>query len=256
MAISFNVFFRAHDLVTGGISGLAIILEDAYNLQPDVFIFISNLVLFILGYVFMGKDFAIKTVVGTFSYPWFISLTENIPMLSQDLFISTIYGAALVGIGLGLIFKSGGSTGGADIPPQIFHKYFHISVAQGILIIDGLVIVAGAYFYDIERALYAVIAMFISAFVIDRVLLGFAQSKAIYIISEKQDVIKEFILNDISRGLTIYKAKGGFTDHDKNVLMCVVDNRQYTRLKNTIHELDEKAFLIVTNATEVFGEGF
>jgi uncharacterized membrane-anchored protein YitT (DUF2179 family) len=98
--------------------------------------------------------------------------------------------------------------------------------------------------------------MFISAFVIDRVLLGFAQSKAIYIISEKQDVIKEFILNDISRGLTIYKAKGGFTDHDKNVLMCVVDNRQYTRLKNTIHELDEKAFLIVTNATEVFGEGF
>ncbi len=256
MSIAYNAFFRAHDLVTGGTSGLAIILEDAYNIPPDIFILLSNGVLFLIGFYFLGREFAIKTVLGTFAFPFFIRLTESIPMISDDIFMSTLYGAVIIGLGLGLIFKSGGSTGGADIPPQIFHKYFHISVAQGVMIIDGLVIAAGAYFYDIDRALYAIVAMFITAFMIDRVLLGFSQSKAIYIISDKQEIIREFILNDISRGLTIYDAKGGYTKQDKKVLMCVVDNRQYTKLKNTIHELDEKAFLIVTNATEVFGEGF
>lgn len=256
LALALNLFLRPLQLVTGGVGGLGIIMEGLYNIPVDITIYIGNAILFIVGWVFLGNKFAIKTFLGSLFYPIAVSLTKNITVPEIDPILAVIYGAVVAGIGLGLIFRKGGSTGGTDIPPQIFRKYFGLSISTGVLMVDTPILLFGGLIFGFEKILYSLISLYLTSIVIDRVIIGFSNNKAVYIFSDYYRDISDLIIKKYDRSVTLLDAEGGFSGKKKPTVLCVMSTRQYTKLKVEIDNIDPTAFMIIMNASEVHGEGF
>lgn len=216
-----------------------------------------NIPLFLSGIIFLGKSVGIKTLVGSLLFSVFTELTANFPVVTRDLMLSAVYGGIILGIGLGIVFRVRGSTGGTDLAAMILNHFIpSISVGQGILIIDFFVIILSGIAFNWELAMYAWIALFVSSKVIDLIQEGFNYAKAVYIISNETEEISQKILTEMERGLTFIKAEGGFTRQDKNVLLCVITRLEVSKLKNIVHQTDPRAFVIIHDVHEVLGEGF
>lgn len=257
VAMAFNLFLLPNRIASGGVSGISTIVFDLFGITPALTQWAFNIPLFIAGIVLLGGfKYGVKTLVGTIFLPFVVLMTRNMEAVTLDPLLGALFGGIGVGLGLGIVFRSNSSTGGTDLAAQIIHKYTGLSLGACIFIIDGLIVVTSAVVFSIELALYALIALYITGKTIDLVQLGVGYAKMALIITEKEVEVKSGILNDIDRGVTKLEGYGGYTNHKRPVLMCVVNQMEVTKLKQIVKNIDPKAFVIVTNATEVLGEGF
>lgn len=262
MATAITSCFDAAGMVTGGFSGIAIIVKAGTKglYGNGVPLWVTNLVLnvpvFILAAKIKGFSFVKKALMGDISLTVWLAVLPAWK-LSEDIFLAALYGGILQGVGIGLVFLGGGTTGGTDLLAAIIQKYMkHYSIAQVMQFVDGAVVVAGMYVFGVERALYAIIAVYLVTKVSDGIIAGLKFSKAVYIITDKPDEVSRMVMEDIDRGITGIRAKGMYSGHDKLMLFCVVGKKELVHLKEMIDEIDPKAFVIVGDAREVHGEGF
>jgi uncharacterized membrane-anchored protein YitT (DUF2179 family) len=256
IALAFNVFLLPNQIASGGVSGISTILLSMFGWEPAYVQWAFNIPLFIAGVVLLGKQFGVKTLIGTLFLPFVVFLTKNIDPWTNDALLGALFGGIAVGLGLGIVFRGNGSTGGTDLAAQIITKYTGLTLGTSVVLIDGLIVISAALVFDIERGLYALIALYVTSKTIDLVQVGFGRSKTAMIITNKQEEVRAGILNKIDRGVTKLSAYGGFTDDERPVLMCVVDQREFTKLKQLVKNLDPTAFVVVMDASEVLGEGF
>ena len=262
MGTAITSCFDAAGMVTGGFSGIAILVKSWTNgLYGDgIPLWFTNLALnvplFILATKIKGFKFVKKALLGDFSLTVWLAILPSWK-LSADLLLVALYGGLLQGIGIGFVFLGGGTTGGTDLLAAIIQKYLrHYSIAQIMQFVDGAVVIVGMYVFGVERALYAIIAVFLVTKVSDGIIEGLKFSKSVYIITDKPDEVARMVIEDMDRGITGIPAKGMYSGEDKLMLFCVVGKKELVQLKEKIDEIDEKAFVIVGDAREVHGEGF
>lgn len=256
-ALGLSMFLVPNKVAAGGIGGIATVLHYLFKFPVGLTMLAFNIPLYLVGMAFLEKGFGVKTLLGSLLFSIFTQITAGFPVITQDLMLSAVFGGVIMGVGLGIVFKARGSTGGTALASMILnHLMPSISVGQGLLIIDFFVIILSGIAFDLELALYAWIGLFISSKVIDLVQEGFNYAKAIYIISTKDREISQKILDKMGRGVTFLEARGGFTHEDKNVILCVTTPLEVSELKNIVHQIDPHAFIIVHNLHEVLGEGF
>lgn len=257
ISISFNIFLYPNDIVFGGVSGLSIIVKEIFPVDPSKFIMICSLLLLLVSFVVLGKEKTKGSVVGSLLFPIFVDLTANINNYLQidnsNLLLSVLFAGVIYGFGAGLVFKAGFTTGGTDIINQIISKYCHVSIGNAMLMSDGLIVLLGTFFFGVNKLMYAIIVIYIIGLITDKVLLGISNSKAFYIITNEDKQIRNYILNELHHGVTIFNVRGGYTMEKDEVILCVVPTREYYRLKEGIHEIDPNAFFVVTDAYEVMG---
>ncbi|WP_080844022.1 YitT family protein [Cytobacillus gottheilii] len=256
VAISFNVFLLPNRVASGGVSGISTILDALVGWEPAYVQWAFNIPLFIAGVILLGRQFGAKTLAGTIFLPFVVFLTNDWDAWTSDPLLASLFGGIGVGLGLGIVFRGKASTGGTDLAAQIINKYTGLSLGTCVALIDGLIVLSAAIVFNIEQGLYALIGLYVTSKTIDLVQVGFGRSKMALIITEKQDDVREGILNKIDRGVTKLSAYGGYTDHERPVLLCVVDPTEFTKLKQLVKTIDPSAFIIVTDASEVLGEGF
>lgn len=256
IALAFNVFLLPNQIASGGVSGISTILLSVFGWEPAHVQWAFNIPLFIAGVILLGKQFGVKTLVGTIFLPLVVFLTKNIEPWTNDALLGALFGGIGVGLGLGIVFRGNASTGGTDLAAQIINKYTGLTLGTCVVLIDGLIVISAAVVFDIERGLYALIALYVTSKTIDLVQVGFGRSKTAMIITNKQEEVRQGILNKIDRGVTKLSAYGGYTENERPVLMCVVDQREFTKLKQLVKSLDPSAFVVVMDASEVLGEGF
>jgi uncharacterized membrane-anchored protein YitT (DUF2179 family) len=256
IAVSFNMFLNPNQVASGGVSGISIITEELFGWEPAITQWALNIPLFFAGMYLLGGEFGLKTLVGTIVLPLLVLLTRGLPSLTHDLLLATIYGGMLIGLGLGLVFRARGSTGGLDVAAQIVHKYTSIGLGVSVALLDGLVIMMAAFVFSPEKALFALIGLFVTTKTIGIVQLGFSYSKVAFIITEDAEAIREAILFKLDRGLTNLQATGGYSGESRTVIMVVVSQTEVTKLKELVRRTDPKAFVILSDTNEVLGEGF
>jgi len=260
MARSFTIFFVPNGIAPGGVTGIATLIHVVTGAPVGIVAFLLNIPLFLLGWREGGKGFMLRTVAATVLVSVFIDYLPGSLVLAggdHDVLLSTIYGGLLLGVGIGLVFRAGATTGGTDLAASLVHKKLPgLRVAWILFAIDICVVISSALVSDIRIALYSLGAIFLAAKMTDYVQVGVDSSKANYIISNHAEEIKELLLNKLDRGVTVLEAKGGYTDEVKKVLFCVTSSREVPRLKKLVAQIDSEAFVIVTAAAEVMGEGF
>ncbi|URZ01508.1 YitT family protein [Clostridium felsineum] len=255
-ALGFNLFLGPSKIASGGMVGISILINQLFHIEPAITQWIGNIPLFFLGLFFLGKKFTLNSALGTIILPLFIFLTKNIPSVTSNALLATIYGGVLAGIGLGLVFKGNGSTGGTSILAAILNKFAGISIGNSQAIIDAAVIIASGFILNPEKALYAILSLFITGKVIDIVQLGFKSSMVAFVISDKTEDIRQSVLEELNRGITKLSGCGGYTDEEKTVLMVVMEHTEVNKFKKLVNEKDEHAFVIISNTHEVLGQGF
>ena len=257
LAISYNLFLAPNKLVAGGVSGIAIILNSLFKVEHFIVILALNISLLILSYFLLGKEKTRASILGSLVFPFFVKLTSDIGQIididTSQLLISAVFGGVLYGLGIGMIFKAGYTSGGTDILNQILNKYFKLSIGKSMLYTDGTITLSSSLVFGTNKMMYAIIVLYIVSIMSDRVILGISDSKAFYIVTDEEKAIKDYILKYLNHGVTVFNAKGGYAKEKQNVLMCVLPTKDYYRLKTGILEIDPEAFFVVTDAYEVFG---
>lgn len=258
---SVYVFTAPNQIAPGGVTGLSTAIHYLIpSLSIGAMVSVFNIPLLLIGYKILGRKFIIKTFVATvlFSILYDYVFKTFMPVYTGDKVLASLFGGVLTGLGLALVFTTGGSTGGTDITNRIIQKKFpHISLGQIVLFTDIFIIgFAAVVFKEIESAMYAIVAMFVAAKVLDGVLYGADIGKMVLIVTVKPNKVCEEVDNKIQRGTTILSAKGGYTGEEKSVIMCAVKSNQFSKLKRTVYSVDDEAFMMVTNSTEVVGQGF
>lgn len=258
MALGIDLFLIPNKIAAGGLSGIGTVLFYLFNLPVGMTVLVMNIPLFLISWKVLGTSFGVKTLFATIALSLAIDAFSFLPAVTDDLFLSVLFGGALVGVGLGLIFKRDATTGGTDLAAAIIHKYIpFLSIGSLLLIIDAIVVVmAAAVFRQYELALYASVTIFITARVIDYIVVGINYTKAAYIISLQSDRISSRLLDELNRGVTELKGRGMFTGMDRPVLMCVLRSRDIPHLKKIVQEEDPEAFIFISDVREVLGEGF
>lgn len=257
VALAFNLFMSPNNLVAGGVSGFSLILKYFFGFNPSTIISIANILLIILSFLVLGKEKTKATILGSILFPIFVGLTEHfstyISFKESEIILIAIFGGVLQGLGAGLIFKAGYSTGGTDILNMIVSKIFKISIGNSMFFTDGIIIIIGAFVFGFNHLMYSFIILYLISTLTDRVVLGISDSKAFYIITSKEKEVKAFVINELSHGITEFNAKGGYNSENQTVLMSVVPTREYYKLKEGIYNIDKDAFFVVMDSYEVKG---
>lgn len=256
MALSFNLFFLPNHIASGGVSGLSVLIQAWLGFEPAFTQWAINIPLLGLGFWLLGRNYGLRSVLGSVILPLFVLMTSHWPVPTSNPLLASIYGGIGVGIGMGLVYRGRGSTGGMALVAQLLQKYSGLSFSICVVMLDALVISSAALVLSLEQALYALIGLYVTGKVIDAMELGFNFTKVAYIISEHTDAITKAILEDLDRGLTKLTAEGGYTGEHRTVLMVVVGQNEIPRLKTVVQSVDANAFVIISNAHEVLGEGF
>lgn len=256
VSIAFNAFILPNDIVYG-VSGIGVILNKTLNISPSLVILIGGIALLILSFIVLGKEKTKNSIVGSLLYPVFVELTswivKYIDLGSTETVVVVLFGAVISGVGFGLIFKSGFTTGGTDILNQIVSEKAKVSIGKSMIFTDGVIIVSSLFVFGWQKFIYSIINMYIISVMTDKVILGISSSKTFYIITEKEDEVKKFILDYLSHGITVLEARGGYTNSKQKVIMCTIPTKEYFKAKEGIHAIDKEAFFIVTDAYEVYG---
>ena len=257
VAVAYNVFIADNKIVPGGVGGIAVIFNNLFGIDNTITIIILNIILIILSFLLLGTEKTKKSVLGTILFPLFVKLTENLNIWleidNSNLLLSVLIGGVLYGIGAGLVFKAGFTTGGTDILNQIISRYAKISIGKSMLYSDGTIVLSSGLFFGLDIMMYSIVILYIISYISDRIILGISDNKMFYIITEKDKEIKEFIINKLNHGVTIFKAQGGYRKKKGNVLMTVLPTKDYYTLRTGIKKIDESAFFIVTDSYELYG---
>lgn len=260
VAISLEYFFIPNNIAAGGLSGLAIVINHYIpSISTGPLVFIMDLFLFVIGFILLGSNFGIKTMVSSFSLAGMMTLIEKTIQpraITTDLMLATIFGTFISAIGMALVFNANSSTGGTDTIAKILNKYFHLDIGKSLLAVDFIVTLLGALTFGINIGLYGMLAVIINGIAIDKVIEGFNSCKEVTIISHKNKEISKFIMNELERGCTFIKGVGAFTGEDTFLLYSVLGRNEFIKLKQYISKIDKDAFITVGEVHEVLGEGF
>lgn len=256
VAVAYNLFILPSNVVYG-MSGVGVILKKLFKFDPAITILIGNIFLIVLSYILLGREKTRGSIAGSLILPVVIKLTENlglyINITNIEPIINVLYGAVITGFGLGLVFKSGFTTGGTDILNQIVSKYGKVSMGNSMIFTDGAIILIGLVAFDVNALLYSIISLYIISILTDKVVLGISDSKTFYIITKNETDVKRFIINYLNHGVTVLDGRGGYTGDNKKIIMCSIPTKEYFIVKETIRDIDPSAFFVVTDSYEVHG---
>ncbi len=263
MAFAVNWVYEPMSMVTGGVSGIAITIKaiSQHFLVNGIPVWISNFVInipiFIVGFFVKGKNFILKTLLANTVFSAGMYLIPIYNVANSDYFLAAVIGGVLTGIGLGIVFAAGYSTGGTDLLSSIICRYIpYYPVSMVLFVLDSLVIISGAVTFGIRGACYAVVAVFISSRVMDFIMSGGKASKQVFIISDKYEDISKSILENMERGATLIRGQGMYSGNEKPILLCVVSKKEIVKLTSIVKKTDKYAFVIISETREVIGEGF
>lgn len=261
--LAYECIYDQVGLVTGGFTGIAIMLRTVTTqfMRDGIPLWLTNAALnipvFLFAWIRYGKKFIGKAFLGTMMLSVWLYLIPDMNLSGDDYMLSALFGGVIAGTGIGLVLRAGATTGGTDMVASLLHaRLRQYSIAQIMQVLDGAIVLAGIYVFGLRPTLYAVVAIFVTTKVSDAVLEGFHNSKAAFIITKHYDTVARRLMEDLGRGVTGLTAKGMYTGEDKCVLYCVVSRKEMIKVKDIVHEVDEHAFVIVSDAREVLGEGF
>ncbi|KMT20840.1 YitT family protein [Clostridium cylindrosporum] len=257
-AIAVNAFIIPHKLLSGGVTGIAIIVEYIANIPTGILILLINIPIFLFGIKEVDKDFIIYSLLGMISNSVFLLLTQGISehIFTKDIILSSVYAGALSGVGLGIILKYGGSLGGIDIIAVVFKKRTGINVSTLSFVMNLVIVGCGAFISGIDIILYTLMAMYITTLLMDRVIDGLDRKKLLFIVTEKETEVSSVIMSTLGRGVTYLYGEGAYTGDRKRVLYCIVPLKQLMRVKRIVEDVDPTAFITIIDASEVQGSGF
>jgi uncharacterized membrane-anchored protein YitT (DUF2179 family) len=259
-ALSYVIFLIPHQIVPGGVTGIAMVLHFLYQTPVGILTIVLNVPLFLIAIRVLGLSFGIKSVIAiifTNILIDFFSYSVTIASPTDNPLLDALYGGILLGLGLGLVFRGGASTGGTDIVGQVLNRYTNLSVGMWIMIVDCVVItLAGVTTRSVELALLGYLALFLSSKIIDLVLEGIDYARAAFIISTEHEQITEAIYDRMKRGVTVLEGHSPYTKEQRPVIMCVITKKETHNFKSMVHHIDKKAFVILTDVFEVLGQGF
>jgi uncharacterized membrane-anchored protein YitT (DUF2179 family) len=261
-AIALRLFLVPADLASGGISGISQLINHYTGWPIGLMVFIGNVPLFVLGWRMLGgRRFALRTFVSVAVYSFFAEALLWLPFfpkggITNDIVLNTLFGAVVSGVGYGLVYRGQGTSGGTDILARILNRWKALSMTQGYLMTDTIVILAAGFVFGWAKALYAIIVLYVSGLVVDTTMEGAGTVRTALIVTQKCREISDRILEDMERGVTILEGTGGYTGEPRPVLYCVVTRSEVQLLKNIVHETDPTAFMVVGAAHEALGEGF
>lgn len=255
-AVSFNLFILPCNIIFG-VSGISIILHNLLGITPSVIILLANVLLIIASYVFLGKETTKGTILGSFIYPLFIELTSFLPNYidfgNTEFIVMAVSGAIINGIGTGLVFREGFTTGGSDVLKQILSEYGKMPLGRATIFVEGTIITCGLFVNGWQSFIYSILALAIMSFMTDRVIIGISQFKTFQIITTKEKEVEKYLLNQMHHGVTILDGHGAYTGKKQKILLCTLPTKEYYLAKEGILLIDKEAFFIVTDAYEVRG---
>ena len=258
-SLAVALFLEPSGLITGGATGIALAIGRLTGLPVSGLLFFINLAMLVWGWVVLGRAFALNTLASSVLSPAFLGLFEGLlagRVLTEDIFLCTVFSGLGIGVALGLVIRSGASTGGLDIPPLVLNKWFKLPVSATMLTFDIAVLLMQAVFSPVQQVLYGVVMVLIHTIVMDKMLMLGASRTEVKIVSSQSDAICAAILAQLDRGVTILHGEGGYTGEPSEVLLSVISNRELPRLEKLVHSIDPACFLIVSRVTEVSGRGF
>lgn len=256
-AVIYNMFLLPLNIVTGGTGGIAQITLFVFDIDPAFMVLVLSLLCATISVAFLDFDKTASTIVVAFLYPAMVKLTE--PLVNymtidpNDIFIVVIITGVILGFANGLMYKSGYSNGGLTVITQTLYQYFHIPVGKSGLIINGIIILAGGYYFGITVTIYAIISLYIRSIITDKVILGVSNNKAFYIITTEEEQVESFLMKDLGHNVTIFDVKGAFLEKKQKVIFSVIPSREYYRVTEGIKQIDKSAFFVVTDSYEVVG---
>lgn len=258
-AVGVTFFVEPGGLITGGTTGIALFVNRMSGMPVSLFLLIVNGLLFLAGFLVLGRKFAATTAVSTFVYPAAVELLGRMKgdsLLTEDPMLCAIFGGLCIGIAIGVVMRVGASTGGMDIPPLILNKWFRLPISVTIYVLDMLVLLMQALDSTGEKVLYGLLLVIIYTIVLDKCLLFGKNKIQIKIVSEQSDAIRRAILEDVDRGVTLMKGTKGYTGEDTDIVLTVISSRELAKVERLVHAIDDNAFVIVNQVSEVSGRGF
>ena len=258
-ALGVNIFTTPNEIAPGGVTGIATVLHSITGMQMGTLTFLINIPLVILGLIVIGKRFTINTFRTLFILSSITNITEAfLPVYTENVLVASIFGGAALGIGIGIIFLRGSTTGGTDILGRVLLRYFqHIPLGKILLAIDFVIVAfAGFYYGTLDAALYALVSVYVTERAMDGVLYGFNETRIAYVVTDHPTEVAKRVMEETDRGVTYLHGEGGFQRDEKLVIMCAMPSRQFSKFKRTVLEVDHAAFIMVAPASNVIGEGF
>ena len=259
LAFTVAAFLVPQGIIMGGATGIGLTIAHFIALDLSAIIFVVNNVLFVLGTAVLGKKFALTTLISTFVYPVFLSVMRSIPgitELTDNIMVAALYGGALLGLGIGLVVRVGASTGGTDILALVLHKWFHISLAVFVYVVDFTVLLCQALFSNSEQILYGILVLIVSTMALNRVMLMGQAQIQLFIITEKYEEVKEKVLKEMDAGVTLVHIETGYGAKQQKGVLCVIPNRKLYSINQVVQMIDSQAFITITQINEVRGRGF
>lgn len=259
LAFGVTAFMIPHKIIIGGSTGIASFMLHYFNVPLSYTVMAINVVMFIAGYMMVGKKFALSTIISTFVYPVILELFQSMESLSafcDDMVLAAVYGGIIIGLGIGLIMKAGASSGGMDIPLIILNKRFGIPIGTSMNICDSLILIMQMPFSNTTEILYGVAIVFVISTTINKVLTSGIEQVQMFIISPKHEEIRQELLHHLDSGVTMVRIETGLNELSQNAVLTVMSNRKVNKVKQRVLEIDKQAFITVTHITEVSGRGF
>ena len=255
LSVCVNMFLAPHNIAAGGLTGLAIILEQWLGLERSTVIYIGNGLVLVLTFIFLGKEIFLNTAIGAILLPVFIGIIPRITLVN-DTMLSMMIGSALFGVAVSILYYHKASSGGTAVPPLILQKYFNISPSIGLFVTDGIVVALCLIVFDVDTFFYAIASIFITAVVMNYLENGTNKKKMVYIISRFHEIITKDIISEIGRGVTLIPSQGAYDKHDKPMLLVTLNTKDYQQLLTIVDRHDKEAFMITDTVSDVHGEGF
>jgi uncharacterized membrane-anchored protein YitT (DUF2179 family) len=249
------MFLGPHNIAAGGLTGLAIILEQWLGVSRSVVIYIGNAFVLILAFAFLGKEIFLNTFIGAMLLPFFVGIIPQFKFVN-DTMLSMVIGSAIFGIAVSILYQNKASSGGTAIPPLILKKHFNLSPSIGLFITDGIVVILCLFVFDVDSFFFAIASIFITMATMNYIENGISKKKMVYIISGFHEAITQEILHDIGRGVTLIPSIGAFEQSERPMLMVTLNSKDYQQLLTIVNKHDKEAFMITDTVSDVHGEGF
>lgn len=258
-ALTVTLFLLPSGLVTGGSTGIAIVMKHFFDIPINEFVLCFNIIMLVIGFLVLGKQFAVTTLASTFLYPLALEICEHIfkgYRITDDIILCTLFSGLGIGIALGIVIRCGASTGGMDIPPLVLQKVFRIPVSISLYVFDVCILLAQAIFRPMENILYGIVLVLIYTIVLDKMILRGTTKTEIKVVSTKSDEIRNAILTQIDRGVTMLDGEGGYLRQETQIVLSVISNRELPRVEKLIRSIDPESFMVISHVKEVSGRGF
>lgn len=258
-ALTVTLFLLPSNLMSSGTTGIALVVNHLTGLQISTFVLFFNIFMLIMGLLFIGKKFVMTTIVSSLYYPMILKVFENLlagVQITDNMILNTVYSGIGIGLSLGIVMRAGASTGGMDIPPLILNRYFKIPVSVTLYVFDFFILTAQIFYHPVEDLLYGIILILVTSIMLDKMMLLGTTKTEIKIISTKIEEIRQGILSELDRGVTLLNGETGYMKHDMQMILSVVSNYELVKVQKLVRMIDPECFMIVNRVSEVWGRGF